>query len=182
MLHRLQQSANLRIPSVDQAPELDVPLFEVLGVAFEDLQVLVPVKVVPLPASSVASATSVFRQGLNLLGKRLIFCRVSTSSAWNRAASTIVNVSCKDSMLRYHAKPLSRRASGDVFCWNALEPNNESQEMQIVTKERDNSTNWTTAKSTNINLCELSGARGLTFLQPHPLLTAQGSLYPPQVS
>ena len=72
MLHRLQQSANLRIPSVDQAPELDVPLFEVLGVAFEDLQVLVPVKVVPLPASSVASATSVFRQGLNLLGKRLI--------------------------------------------------------------------------------------------------------------
>ena len=70
MLHRLQQSANLRIPSVDQAQELDVPLFEVLGVAVED-QVLVPVKAVPLPASSVASATSDFRQDLNLLGERL---------------------------------------------------------------------------------------------------------------
>ena len=54
MLYCLQQSANLRIPSVDQAPELDVPLFEVLGIAIEDLQVLVPVKVVPLRASSVA--------------------------------------------------------------------------------------------------------------------------------
>ena len=72
MLHRLQQSANLRIPSVDQVPELDVPLFEVLGVTVEDLQVLVPVNVVPLPASSVASTTSDFRQDLNLLGERLI--------------------------------------------------------------------------------------------------------------
>ena len=75
MLHRLQQSANLRIPSVDQAPELDVPLLEVLGVAVEDLEVLVPVKVVPLPASSVASATTVFRQRLKnrliLLDKHL---------------------------------------------------------------------------------------------------------------
>ena len=68
MLHRLQQSANLRIPSVDQAPKLDVPLFEVLAVAVEDLQVLAPVKVVPLPASF---GTTIFRHSLHLLGKLL---------------------------------------------------------------------------------------------------------------
>ena len=59
-------------PAVDQTPELDGPLLEVLGVAAEDLQFLVPVKVVPRPASSVASTTSDFRQDLNLLGERLI--------------------------------------------------------------------------------------------------------------
>ena len=65
LILRLQQSANFRIPSVDQAPDFDVPLLEVLGVVVENLQFFVPVKVVLLLASFIASTKRVSRQRLN---------------------------------------------------------------------------------------------------------------------
>ena len=70
MLHRLQQSANIRITNVDQAPELDVPLLEVFGVAVEDPQVLIPVRIVPCLVSSSSFAATLLGQSLTLLGKR----------------------------------------------------------------------------------------------------------------
>ena len=132
---------------------------------------------VPLPTSSVASATSDFRQDLNLLGKRLILLGKHLQRLEQAATSAIVSVSCKDSMLRCHAKPLSRRACGDVFCWNALEPNNESKEMKIITTERDNSTNWTTAKSTQTSsYANCQGPGVLHFFSSIPLVRPEVGL------
>ena len=65
-------------PSVDQAPQLDVPLLEVLGVAVEDLQVPIPVEIVALLASSPRPFSA-----------KTWTCWVGVSSALNKTATSV---------------------------------------------------------------------------------------------
>ena len=66
-------------PSVDQAPQLDVPLHEALGVAVEDLQVPFPVETVALLASSPRPFSA-----------KTWTCWVGVSSALNKTATFVV--------------------------------------------------------------------------------------------